>query len=120
MANIAWPDTLPQGPESYNYRRVQRENRIASPVDGGPPRLRSLYTQLLYDVSLTMFCSKRQILAFENFYYATLHRGTARFNWKDFLDNSAAEYQFGDSDPYSYSLKGPNSFLLSLSLVMFK
>lgn len=125
MADDTWPAGLPQAPDSYaNYNRTLRESRIESPVDSGPPRLRSVFTQALFDVTCTMYITRRQIATFENFYNSTLSRGTKRFNWKDFEQDpdaasSNVEYQFAGAEPYGYQIMGPDNYLLSLKMVMF-
>ena len=116
---------MPQdGPAEYStYKRVLRDSRISSETDGGEARMRSLYTKPLYDVSFTVYMTKAELSIFENFYNSTLHRGVARFNWKDFvLDQSTpasnVEYQFV-APPYQPVVRGPDNWLVTLNMVMF-
>lgn len=81
-------------------------------------------TQSLYDVSFSIYVTRTQLDAFENFYNSTLAQGTQRFNWKDFeLDPatpaSNVEYQFAGAKPYDPKVKGKNNYILSLKMIMF-
>jgi len=111
-----WPVTLPQMRSWQGYTRKIQDTRIRTPMDAGPPKLRSKYTANLVEHEMQMdFFTKAQWVLLEAFYVTTLLQGTQPFEWTDPISGATVNFRF-KAPPMIGSMLGPDTIPVTLSL----
>lgn len=101
----AWPVTLPQTLLLRGYEEEFQDNVLRSPMEGGPPKQRRLYTNVPRNVAGVQILTSAQLITLENFYYTTLRSGVIPFTWT--LPTSPGIKSFRFVAPYnSFPLSG--------------
>lgn len=95
-----WPATLPQSLLLRGYEERFQDNVLRSPIEGGPPKQRRLYTNVPRSVTGVQLLNGTQLAALETFYYTTLRSGVVAFTWT--LPNSPVLRAFRFLAPYGY------------------
>lgn len=111
-----WPGTLPQ------YLRVNGaaiglpENRLRSPVEIGPAKVRSLVSLNVREVSGTMAMTTAEWKELETFVITGLDNGTGTFNFPDPANpGSTILVRFGDELPKAQA-KSNGRWIVSIKL----
>lgn len=109
---IAWPSALQQKPlvDRFHIQRV--DNRIQSPTETGPGKMRRGQTHTVRMVPVSIVCDNADRAVLEAFLDSTTQGGVLRFGWTD-LDTiimGTHEYQFAkdglpDYQPYGCDWK---------------
>ena len=83
MSIPAWPATLPTELLAQGYGEAPGDNRLRSPMEVGPPKVRRRATSSPRKISGNVLLTEDQLDDFKTFYDTTLLSGTLRFTWND-------------------------------------
>ena len=116
MAYIQWPATLPQTISWRGYRRSLQNTQIRTPMDVGPPKVRSRTTARVDTVEHPIvYLTKAQWLLLEDFYEATLFQGVLQFEMTDPFTLTTQRYRFTEP-PVFGTMLGPDIIPVTLKL----
>lgn len=111
-----WPVTLPQSVSWQGYTRRIQDTRLRTPMDAGPPKLRSKYTAHIVEHDLpVVYFTKAQWVLLEAFYVTTLQQGTQTFEWTDPISGATVNYRF-KAPPTPGAMLGPDTIPCTLQL----
>ena len=90
-----WPVTLPQIVSWEGYTQEIQDTGIRTPMDAGPPKVRSKYTAAIINHNLPVqFFTKAQWGLLLDFYFTTLQMGTQPFEWTDPIAGNTVNFRF--------------------------
>ena len=111
-----WPLTLPQEQSWQGYARRLQDTRLRTPMDAGPPKLRSKYRAHIVEHDIpVLYFTKAQWVLLETFYVTTLQQGTQTFEWTDPISGVAVNYRF-KAPPTFGAMLGPDTIPVTLPL----
>ena len=88
-----WPAELPQK-LLLGTTAGDAESRLISPMDSGPPSVRSRFTAISQTINTPIILTGAQLAIFNTFYRTTLKHGALSFTWTNPVDNTSATYRF--------------------------
>lgn len=110
----AWASGLPNYLLIDGAAEVFGGNRIRSPMDVGPPKLRRRSTSAPTSFAGSMFLTTAQAATFETFYKTTLAHGTLPFTWYHPRTRASVDMTFvGDPELIP---QGGGEWLLNLTV----
>ncbi len=111
-----WPVTLPQSISWQGYARRIKDTRVRTPMDAGPPKVRSKYRASIIEHDMPIvYLTKAQWVILETFYNTTLTNGALPFDWTDPITGSAVTFGF-KAPPVFGSMLGPDTIQVTLPL----
>ena len=113
MAEIFWPDGLPNTLFINGLSAKRNSNVIRTQMDAGPKKARRRYTASTKNFTGKMLLNESQRFELEQFYRVTLADGVLRFNFTDPQTLESGEFRFTD-DYTENSVDG--MFEISMSL----
>lgn len=109
-----WPALLPQGFEPEGYKETPYRNMVRTEMDFGPAKVRPRFTASVRSFQGTMPMTRTQLDSLETFWYGSLVRGTASFNFPHPRTGVTISVRF--VEPPAIVATGPNRFKVSLNL----
>jgi len=94
MADITWPETLPDRLLAQGFSKQPQNNVLRTAMDAGPNKARRRYTARAVTVSGRQVFDKAQLEHFEQFYHLVLADGVLRFTFADPLTLEKAQFRF--------------------------
>ena len=113
MADIYWPETLPQTLLMDGLSAQRNSNVIRTQMDAGPRKTRQRYTASVKVFTGRMVLDAGQRFALEQFYHTALADGALRFNFTDPQTLETGEFRF-TQDYTENSLDGLFEIQMSL------
>ena len=119
MAYVQWPATLPSTISWKGYRRDIKNTQIRTPMDVGPPKVRSRATARVDMVDMPIvYLTKAQWLLLEEFYAETLFQGVLQFEMTDPFTLVKQRYRFTEP-PVFGTMLGSDTIPVVLKLEVF-
>ena len=78
MADITWPDTLPEV-IAAGYQSQDQDGTIRTQMDAGPVKVRLRYTACTEKITCSLVLDASELATFNSFYRGTVARGAKRF-----------------------------------------
>lgn len=75
-----WPATLPP-PAISTLNETPPENRLSTPMEKGPAKVRRFTTANIRPISFVMRCTKAQVQALDDFFVTTTFSGVDPFDY---------------------------------------
>lgn len=116
MADVSWPETLPQYFLLSGYTETLPDNMIASKIDVGRQKRRKRYTVANTTITGNIALTATQKATLETFYNVTLGGGVLAFDWVNPVTQVAYEFQFKANTPPKITPNGPVSFIAAIEL----
>lgn len=106
MANAVWPSSLPQDQfVGLSYRFAPAVLR--TPVDGGPAKLRRLYTSAYQPIDIPIVLTNVQMTLLNMFFRDTIFLGSLPFDWEDPATDELVTMQF--REPPTFAMVATNA-----------
>jgi len=96
MAEIFWPETLPQTLLLEGLSAKQKSNVIRTTMDAGAQKTRRRYTATTKVFTGKMLLNEEQRFILAQFYHTALADGALRFNFTDPQTLETAKFRFTD------------------------
>ena len=96
MAEITWPETLPNTLLMEGLEAKRSSNVVRTKMDAGPNKTRRRYTATTKNFTGKILLNKGQREELEQFYRIALADGVHRFNFTDPQTLESAEFRFTD------------------------
>jgi hypothetical protein len=116
MADIYWPETLPNGLLAEGFSKRPQSNVIRTRMDAGPSKARRRYTARAVNFNGKQIFDKQELFVFENFYRTELADGALRFMFEDSITGDIGEFRF-TADYDVVSIEGLYEVQMSLELL---
>ena len=78
---VVWPASLPQYLMEQGYQEKFRDNRILTPMDVGPPKVRRRGTSAMAPISGQEKLTATQLETLRTYFETTLNDGTDEVEW---------------------------------------
>lgn len=98
MADIYWPDSIPNGLLAEGFSKQPQNNVTRTAMDAGPKKARRRYTARTDIYKGKQRFTRWEMEVFENFYHLELADGVLRFMFIDPITLENSEFRF--TEPY--------------------
>ncbi len=112
-----WPASLPQKMLAPGFDEQPPDERIRTPMEVGPAKLRRRTSAGVRPIKGSIRCSLTQRATFDEFYRSTLSGGVLPFDWVHPVTQTAATFRFVEVPRYAMRTANLVEIALSLELM---
>ena len=94
MADIIWPELLPDSLLAQGFFKQPQSSVVRTTMDAGPKKARRRYTARTVNFSGRQIFDRAELAVFEQFYHVALADGVLRFIFADPLTMEKAQFRF--------------------------
>jgi len=94
MAEIFWPDSLPNGLLADGFTKQSQSNVIRTTMNAGAQKARRRYTAITKRYTGKQIFDAAELAVFDQFFHTVLADGVLRFNFEDPITRETAEFRF--------------------------
>jgi len=94
MANIVWPEELPQTPLYDGYQETFPNMVLRTQMDAGLPKMRRRFTAAPRPMKFQLSLTNEQAALLDEFFTSTCRGGSERFEWAHPRTTETVEVRF--------------------------